>query len=47
MHGAPSQLEAHDIAESVHDGIEKTFPEVKHVMVHVNPCDGEDEPENE
>ena len=29
--------EAHAIAESVHDRIEKTFPEVKHIMVHVNP----------
>ncbi|MBR4393541.1 MAG: cation transporter [Oscillospiraceae bacterium] len=29
--------EAHDIAEKVHDTIEKTFPEVKHIMVHVNP----------
>ena len=47
VHRTLSLLEAHDIAESVHDGIEKTFPEVKHVMVHVNPCDGEDEPENE
>ena len=29
---------AHDIAERVHDTIEKTFPEVKHIMVHVNPA---------
>ena len=29
--------EAHEIAESVHDAIESGFPEVKHVMVHVNP----------
>ena len=29
--------EAHEIAERVHDTIEKTFPEVKHIMVHVNP----------
>ena len=28
---------AHAIAERVHDGIEKTFPQVKHIMVHVNP----------
>lgn len=28
---------AHDIAEAVHDSIEKEFPEVKHCMVHVNP----------
>lgn len=30
--------EAHDIAEVVHDDIEKTFPKVKHIMVHVNPA---------
>ena len=28
---------AHEIAERVHDAIEQTFPEVKHIMVHVNP----------
>ena len=30
-------VEAHDIAENVHDAIERNFPEVKHCMVHVNP----------
>lgn len=30
-------VEAHDIAEQVHDAIEKDFPNVKHCMVHVNP----------
>ena len=29
--------EGHEIAEKVHDGLEKNFEEVKHVMVHVNP----------
>ena len=29
---------AHDIAERVHDKIEAAFPEVKHIMVHVNPA---------
>ena len=29
---------SHEIAEDVHDAIEKTFPEVKHIMVHVNPA---------
>lgn len=29
--------EAHAIAESVHDVIERDFPKVKHIMVHVNP----------
>lgn len=31
-------LEAHSIAENVHDTIENTFPEVKHCMVHENPA---------
>jgi cation diffusion facilitator family transporter len=30
--------EAHAIAHRVHDKIEDTFKEAKHVMVHVNPC---------
>ena len=29
--------DAHDIAEGVHDALEQHFPEIKHVMVHVNP----------
>ena len=29
---------AHGIAEQVHDAIERTYPEVKHIMVHVNPA---------
>lgn len=29
--------DAHGIAETVHDGVEKNFPLVKHVTVHVNP----------
>lgn len=32
-----SLQEAHNIAESVHDEIERSFPKVKHIMVHVNP----------
>lgn len=30
--------EAHEIAERTHDAIEQAFPEVKHIMVHVNPA---------
>ena len=30
--------EAHEIAEQVHESIEAAFPQVKHVMVHVNPA---------
>lgn len=29
--------DAHDIAETVHEGVEQNFPLVKHVTVHVNP----------
>ena len=29
--------QAHSIAEEVHDEIEKRFPKVKHIMVHINP----------
>ncbi len=29
---------AHNIAEEVHQDIEKNFPKVKHIMVHVNPA---------
>ena len=29
--------EAHNIAEQVHDVLEKRFPQIKHVMIHVNP----------
>ena len=31
--------EAHDIAQKVHDRIEEEFPDVKHIMVHVNPAE--------
>lgn len=30
--------EAHGIAETVHCSIEREFPKVKHIMVHVNPA---------
>ncbi len=29
--------EAHGIQERLHDGIEKDFPDVKHIMIHGNP----------
>lgn len=35
--GTQSLIEAHAVAERVHDIIEETFPAVKHCMVHVNP----------
>ncbi len=31
--------QAHDTAERVHDEIERRFPKVKHIMIHVNPVD--------
>ena len=37
LDGALSLYEAHGIAEQVHDRIERDFPSVKHIMVHVNP----------
>ncbi len=36
--GSLSLCEAHKIAESVHEGIERNFQQVKHIMVHVNPA---------
>jgi cation diffusion facilitator family transporter len=35
--GSYSLWKAHAIAEAVHDDIEKNFPKIKHIMVHVNP----------
>lgn len=37
--GDKTLREAHGIAEGVHDAIERNFPKVKHIMVHVNPED--------
>lgn len=37
--GDLSLREAHGIAERLHDGIEEHWPEVKHVMIHVNPAE--------
>lgn len=31
-------VEAHAIAEQIHDDIESAFPKVKHIMIHVNPA---------
>lgn len=36
--GQLTLFEAHRIAEKVHLIIEETYPDVKHCMVHVNPC---------
>lgn len=37
--GSYTLSQAHEIAESVHDEIESSFPKVKHIMVHVNPTE--------
>jgi divalent metal cation (Fe/Co/Zn/Cd) transporter len=37
--GSLTLYQSHDIAQRVHDIIEKDFPRVKHCMVHVNPTD--------
>ena len=38
LDGSITLQNAHDVAEKVHNDIEKTFPKVKHIMVHVNPA---------
>ena len=35
--GELSLRAAHEIAEQVHNAIEQGFPDVKHIMIHVNP----------
>jgi cation diffusion facilitator family transporter len=32
-----SLIDAHAIAERVHDAVENSFSNVKHIMIHVNP----------
>ena len=36
--GNKTLCEGHEIAEHVHDAVEKEFPKIKHIMVHVNPA---------
>ncbi len=31
--------EAHEIAENIHNNVEKDFPNTKHIMIHVNPAE--------
>ncbi|MBQ3706509.1 MAG: cation transporter [Clostridia bacterium] len=38
-----SLVDAHAIAERVHKNVEENFPNVKHVMIHVNPEEAEPE----
>ncbi len=37
--GDMSLRDAHAIAERVHEGLEKRFPKIKHIMIHVNPSE--------
>ena len=37
LDGSLPLQKAHDIAEEVHHDIERKFPKIKHIMVHVNP----------
>ena len=36
--GDKSLREAHAVAENVHTSVENHFPEIKHIMIHVNPA---------
>ena len=38
--GDKSLREAHEVAERVHKGVEHTFSDIKHIMIHVNPANG-------
>lgn len=38
--GDKSLKEAHEVAEQVHTNVEHQFPDVKHIMIHVNPAKG-------
>lgn len=31
--------EAHSVAEEIHKAVERKYPEVKHIMIHMNPID--------
>ncbi|MDO5125991.1 MAG: cation diffusion facilitator family transporter [Ruminococcus sp.] len=35
--GDKTLREGHDIAESVHNSVENKYPDIKHIMIHVNP----------
>lgn len=35
--GSMTLMEAHEISERVHDAVEKKYPDIKHIMIHINP----------
>ena len=37
--GSKHLRESHAIADQVHNNVEKNFPNVKHIMIHVNPAE--------
>lgn len=37
--GSKTLQEAHAVAERVHNELERQFPDIKHVMVHLNPAE--------
>ena len=39
VNGDMTLKNAHIIAENVHSAVESLFPEIKHIMVHVNPAE--------
>ena len=39
MDGDATLRETHRVAEAVHDRLESRFPQIKHVMIHVNPAE--------
>lgn len=47
VNAAQSLIEAHHLAEKIHQSIELEFPQVKHIMIHVNPDDATNGCQNE
>lgn len=47
VNGSQSLKDAHEIAEHVHTSVENQFPEIKHIMIHVNPANELDAPLNQ
>lgn len=41
--GSYTLKKSHEIAEAVHEDIEKNFPKIKHIMVHVNAAQEQEE----
>lgn len=39
LDGSMSLHDAHEISHDVHDAVERKFPDVKHIMIHVNSAD--------